>query len=174
MLQHVRCHSFNGAKKAINHSKDNTRPDLPVMTDDELRRQILGMSRPRSTSKPVSEPTSLTDAVNASVLFPSPASPHPSSDFEIVLAMCPVCTSDGRVETPAHYAMLVRQGPTGEYIPLLKGEAYSRSAAWSQPLRGLFEASAKAIHLYFAGSSVPLPGQIERLPRYEPQTRVTQ
>lgn len=116
----------------------------------------------------------LTERIaNATVLFPS-STPHPPpTGFEIVLALCPVCTAAGQADIPAQYAMLVRRASSGEYVPLLKGEAYNRSAPFTKPLRSLFEHSARAIHTKYAGVRLPAMGYVEHLPRYESESSAT-
>jgi hypothetical protein len=79
-------------------------------------------------------------------------------------------TKDGAASThenPWQYAMLVRRNPSGEYTPLIKGQAWSTATPWSMVLQGLLDVTAAAIHRKFAGTQMPPLGVVEELPRYE-------
>ncbi|TKA81028.1 hypothetical protein B0A55_02482 [Friedmanniomyces simplex] len=107
---------------------------------------------------------------NAAVLFPSAAST--TNAYEIVYGSRPRLSSSkdatsGCEDPPWQYAMLVRQSPSGDYTPLIRGVAWSTQAPWSMVLQGLLDATACAVHKRFGSLPMPAVGMGEELPRYQ-------
>lgn len=71
-------------------------------------------------------------------------------------------------ENPFQYAMLVRRTPTGEFLPLMKGQAWSTEKPWSMALQGLLDVTASAIHKKLGSREMPPLGISEELPTYSP------
>ncbi|TKA77004.1 hypothetical protein B0A55_01967 [Friedmanniomyces simplex] len=106
---------------------------------------------------------------NATVLFPSAAST--TNAYEIVYGSRPRLSSSkdatsGCEDPPWQYAMLVRQSPSGDYTPLIRGVAWSTQAPWSMVLQGLLDATACAVHKQFGSLPMPAVEMGEELPRY--------
>ena len=105
-------------------------------------------------------------AANAAVLFPSSSQ---SNAYEIVYGVFrpKVLAKDAPVEEK-QYAMLVRRSPSGEYTPLMRGQAWSAEKPWSLALQGLLDVTAAAIHKKFGSAQMPPLGINEELPSYSP------
>ncbi|KAF2725146.1 hypothetical protein K431DRAFT_281117 [Polychaeton citri CBS 116435] len=123
-----------------------------VPSEDELRRRIF---------------------VNASVLFPHSVTQalDGNQSFEIVYGTWPH-PSTGKKKTsssepPYEYALLVRRNPSGDFTPLMRGNGWSTSAAWSLALNGLLDVTSAAIHRKFANMPCPSLESAEELPNYE-------
>ena len=63
--------------------------------------------------------------------------------------------------------MLVRQSPSGEYAPLIRGVAWSTQAPCSMVLQGLLDATACAVHKRFGSLPMPEVEMGEELPLYQ-------
>ncbi|KAK0260531.1 hypothetical protein LTR91_001261 [Friedmanniomyces endolithicus] len=130
-------------------TKSKTRKSQATqLSDDEIRRRIIA---------------------NATVLFPSAAA---TNAYEIVYGSRPRLSSSrdatsGCDDPPWQYAMLVRQSPSGEYAPLIRGVAWSTQAPWSMVLQGLLDATACAVHKRLGSLPMPEVGMGEELPLYE-------
>lgn len=69
--------------------------------------------------------------------------------------------------------MLLRCSPSGEYTPLMRGQAWSTTVPWSMALQGLLDTTAAAIHKKLGVREMPAPGMVEELPRYTDAVRCT-
>ena len=134
------------------------------LSDDELRRRIYGKSAANGCA--MSRVTN-EEAANAAVLFPSSSTQN--NAYEIVYGTRPRPPSKetpGVEENPFQYAMLVRRTPTGEFTPLMKGQAWSTDKPWSMALQGLLDVTASAIHKKLGSREMPPLGISEELPTY--------
>ena len=73
-------------------------------------------------------------------------------------------------ESPWQYALLVRRQPSGDFTPLIRGQAWSTEVPWSMALQGLLDTTATAIHKKLGTLQMPPLGVNEELPRYTPNT----
>ncbi|KAK5135476.1 hypothetical protein LTR08_005264 [Meristemomyces frigidus] len=119
------------------------------LSDDELRRRIFA---------------------NVTVLFPS--STASDGSYEIVYGSRPrspeAQNTHGSDASSWQYAMAVRRNGSGDYTPLVRGQASSAALPWSMVLQGLLDVTATAIHRKLSGVPMPILGIVEQLPVYSP------
>ena len=137
------------------------RQSLTELSDDEIRKRIFGL-----TSNVPPHVRRLTYQIaNAAVLFPGPTT------FIVAYASKPVATitvgNRSITDGPWQYALLVRQTPSGEYVLLMRGSAWSSQTPWSMVLQSLLDSTAEAIHQHFASTDAPAIGCNVGLPQYQ-------